>query len=470
MSRGTTKALAPGSRLVAFMLIALLAPALLASPLHAQAQAQAQQPGAPPPELTDAERLYGLSLIWQEVNYNFAFFDQVPELDWDSAYRAAIPRVLAAPTTWNYYRELQRFVALLHDGHTGVWMPSSLGEESARRDTYPWVLTRNVGGRVVVRGVGESLLETIPLHSEVLEIDGRDAATVALERRLPFIAQSTAHYRLDVALREALHGPADAPVEIRYRTPEGDVRTATLRRDRRTREDVWVPDVNAAKPPFELQWLDGDVAYVALNTMADTMTAVAFERALPELRRAKGLVIDVRENGGGSSGVGYRVLSWLTEDTLATSRWRTREHRAAHKEWGRWNDEHRAYREMDAWYDGGSHGTIEPADGERLVVPTAILQDHETFSAAEDFIIAADAMPHVTTVGRRTGGSTGQPLVHELPGGGGFRVCTKRDTYPDGRDFVGVGALPDVRVENTLADLHAGRDAQLERAVALVRR
>ena len=27
--------------------------------------------------LSVAERLYGLSLIWKEANYNFAFFDRV---------------------------------------------------------------------------------------------------------------------------------------------------------------------------------------------------------------------------------------------------------------------------------------------------------------------------------------------------------------------------------------------------------
>ncbi len=438
--------------------------------LAGPAAAAAQEDASPAPELTDAEKLYGLSLLWQEVNYNFAFFDQVPELDWDSVYRAAIPRVLATPTTWDYFRELQRVVALLNDGHTGVWMPPSLQEETNRRDTYPWVLTRNVEGRVVVQAVGESLRERIPIHSEIVEIDGRDAATVAMERRLPFIAQSTEHYRRDLALGEALHGPADQPVAIRYITPDGETRTATLARDRRTREDAWVPDVNAETPPFELRWLDDEVAYVALNTMADTIPAVEFERALPELRRAKGLVIDVRENGGGSSSVGYRVLSWLTDDTLETSRWRTREHRAAHKAWGQWSEDRRAYWEMDAWYDGGTHGAIEPAEGERLIVPTVILQDHATFSAAEDFLVAAEAIPHFTTVGRPSGGSTGQPLIVDLPGGGGFRVCTKRDTYPDGRDFVGVGAQPDVLVEPTLADLRAGRDPQLARALQIVQR
>ncbi len=452
---------------MAILAVLMILTAGVVSPADAQ---EARQPEAPT-ELTDAEKLYGLSLLWQEVNYNFVFFDQVPELDWDSAYQAAIPRVLEAPTTWEYYRELQRLVALLNDGHTGVWMPSSLQEETFRRDTYPWVLTRNVDGRVVVRGVGESLIERVPLHSEIIEIDGRDAADVALERRLPFVAQSTEHSRLDAALGQALHGPADEPVRIRYVTPDGETRSAVLERDRRTRDDVWVPDVNAQAPPFELEWLDDGIARVALNTMADTMTAMGFEAALPELRRrARALIIDIRENGGGSSGVGYRVLSWLTDDTLATSRWRTREHRAAHKAWGRWSEERRAYFEMDAWFDGGTHGEIAPAEGDRLIVPTVILQDHATFSAAEDFLVAADALPHVTFVGRPTGGSTGQPLLVNLPGGGGFRVCTKRDTYPDGRDFVGVGVQPDIRVGPTLEALRAGRDLQLERAVEALAR
>ena len=42
-------------------------------------------------QLSDSDKLYGLSLFWREVSYNFAFFDQVPELDWDQAYKEFIP-------------------------------------------------------------------------------------------------------------------------------------------------------------------------------------------------------------------------------------------------------------------------------------------------------------------------------------------------------------------------------------------
>jgi len=53
-----------------------------------------------------------------------------------------------------------------------------------------------------------------------------------------------------------------------------------------------------------------------------------------------------------------------------------------------------------------------------------------------------------------------------LPGGGTARICVKRDTYPDGREFVGIGIAPNVAASGTAEDLVSGRDAVLERAIA----
>ena len=36
-----------------------------------------------------------LSELWSDAKYNFVYFDQVPDLDWDAAYRESITRVLA---------------------------------------------------------------------------------------------------------------------------------------------------------------------------------------------------------------------------------------------------------------------------------------------------------------------------------------------------------------------------------------
>lgn len=90
-------------------------------------------------------------------------------------------------------------------------------------------------------------------------------------------------------------------------------------------------------------------------------------------------------------------------------------------------------------------------------------------AVAEDFAVAFDVAGRSALVGEATGGSTGQPLMFALPGGGQARVCTKRDTYPDGREFVGVGVIPDRKVPTTVADLRAGRDRALEAAIEEVR-
>ena len=96
-----------------------------------------------------------------------------------------------------------------------------------------------------------------------------------------------------------------------------------------------------------------------------------------------------------------------------------------------------------------------------------VLTSARTYSAAEDFAVAFDTMQRGRIVGEATGGSTGQPLIVALPGGAMARICTKRDTYSDGREFVGVGVQPEVVVHPTVADFRAGRDTVLEAALKL---
>jgi carboxyl-terminal processing protease len=76
-----------------------------------------------------------------------------------------------------------------------------------------------------------------------------------------------------------------------------------------------------------------------------------------------------------------------------------------------------------------------------------------------------DYMNRGTLVGEPTGGSTGQPLSFNLPGGGSARVCAKRDTYPDGKRFAGVGIMPDVLAPARVSDFASGEDSVLKAAL-----
>jgi C-terminal processing protease CtpA/Prc len=137
---------------------------------------------------------------------------------------------------------------------------------------------------------------------------------------------------------------------------------------------------------------------------------------------------------------------------------------------GNWADQYRGYSEGRQWFHG-EHDTLEPAaPGQgRLLVPTVVLTSWRTGSAAEDFLVYLDRAPQVTRVGGRTYGSTGQPLKVPLPGGFTAWICAKRDTFPDGRDLVGVGILPQVEVAPSIDDVRSGRDPVLDRGLAVLR-
>ncbi len=333
---------------------------------------------------------------------------------------------------------------------------------SDRPTAAPPIALGEVEGRVVVTGLLDPAaianearrreLETSQLRigDELLAIDGEPVATVLKERIHPFVCSSTPQHRSLRSCPQLLRGETGTRVRLTVRSGELAPRDVTL-----TRGYQRAKAKSFARPDGEVE--DG-IVYVALDSFGGSDAAEAFERMLPTIRRAKGLVLDVRSNGGGDTKHGNRVISWLTDVPLPGSHWGTREYRPAFRAWG----------EKERWHHG-KHADVKPQKDPWLG-PVAVLTGPATFSAAEDFLVVLKASGRARLVGEASAGSTGQPLaITGLPAGGRARICTKRDTFPDGTEFVGVGVLPDVEVRPTIADVVAGRDAVLERGLAELR-
>jgi hypothetical protein len=424
--------------------------------------------------LTDAEKLYGLSLIWKEADYNFPLFANVPELDWDSAYRAFVPQVLEAETTVEYYQVLIRFAALLQDGHTQVLMPSWVFQQHVF--DQPKILVTPAEGRPIVWNVEEPLASRIPVGSEILAVDGTPAEEYLEREVYPLMGGHSDLFKRSFAMTGwypngigFLWGPSGSQVALTVRTPDGDERTVTATRDFFSRRSRWVRDF-PQNDALEFRWLDDDIACVALNTFGDRALEERFDSIAPELHRASGVIIDVRRNSGGSSGIPRRITArHLTNDTLTGARWRTRISNAAHRAWGRWETEYEPFYNGNAWHEAEPVLVIPDTSLPKLNVPIVVLIGRNTGSAAEDFLVWLGGMENVTLVGEPTAGSTGQPLFIDLPGGGSVRILSKHDTYPDGREFLGVGVQPDVFVARTVEDVIDERDAMLERALEVLR-
>jgi len=401
--------------------------------------------------LPEEERIAGLARYWAEVRSNFAFFDQVPELDWDAAFLETLPKVRAASATADYYRVLQELSARLRDGHTNISPPKEL------RPTRPALRTARIEGRVVItRVLDPSLLEAGLLPGcEVVSIDGEPVESYANRRVRPYQAASTPQ---DLEVRTydyaLLSGPAGTEVELLIEDHAGA--RHTIRVVRRPQEEI---DRLAPPPdPISLTRLDDGIVRVDLRSFNTPQVVDDWLAHWSEIAAAKGLVLDLRENGGGNSGHGYRILSTLIERASPASHWRTRLYRPSFRAWGN----------AEAWHLGPERNIL-PDSERRFSGPVVLLIGPRTYSAAEDFAVAFDVAERGPIVGQPSGGSTGQPLSFDLPGGGQARVCSKRDSYPDGRAFVGVGVQPDLEVTATVDDLRAGRDPTLAAAIGALR-
>lgn len=82
-----------------------------------------------PNNLSKADKIYGLSKFWQEVNYNFIYLDKVDRANWDKEYKKLLIEVQETPNDYEYYRLLQKFCALLKDGHTNVYFPDEIQQQ-----------------------------------------------------------------------------------------------------------------------------------------------------------------------------------------------------------------------------------------------------------------------------------------------------------------------------------------------------
>lgn len=396
--------------------------------------------------ISDEEKIAGLSKFWSEAKYNFINFDLVPELNIDSLYMAYIPRVTKTKSTLEYYKLLTELCAQLKDAHTNINAPAELYNDVYAR---PLFRTRLVEDKVVVIWSDTSLQKKgIKKCMEVMRINGLPVKEYADKYVAPYQSCSTAQdgqvRKFDYAL---LGGSVHEPVQLQLADEKGKLADYTVNRV--------TPAERSAKmaiPDAEYKLLPGNIAYLAINTFANNSGTKLFQEKYAAIKKTKALIIDLRNNGGGSTD--WTILRYLIDSNMQVHKSYSRQYVPTFRAW---------QRPQDAWHGGVD--VIGPFKGQQYTQPVIVLISAHTFSAAEDFAAAFKSLHRGRIIGEPSGGSTGQPLVFTLPGNLSARVCTKRDQYANGDDFVGKGIQPDILVSPTITDIRKGVDTQLERVL-----
>lgn len=196
----------------------------------------------------------------------------------------------------------------------------------------------------------------------------------------------------------------------------------------------------------------GRVGYMRYPSFEYGIGEGNLDAVLTYLANCDGLIIDVRDNGGGNiSNIETLVARFIDNRTLAGY--------ISHKT----GPGHDQFSEPRAFY-------YEPAAGRsKWTKPVAVLTNRSTYSAANNFVAVMKHLPQVYIVGATTGGGSGMPFSSELPCGWAvrFSACPVLDAAGASTE-AGVSPSEGCEVDLDPVAALSGRDTMLDKAIELL--
>jgi carboxyl-terminal processing protease len=207
--------------------------------------------------------------------------------------------------------------------------------------------------------------------------------------------------------------------------------------------DVPITRAQITIPSTEYRMLDNNIAYIRLNAFSDT-TGDELHAALQELlaQNPKGLILDLRYNGGGYLDAAIQVGSEFLPDGVV-----------AYEEDG--NETRKTFNVT--------------GDGIATQIPMVVLVNEWSASASELVAGALQDRGRAQLIGVTTyGKGTVQNWISLADNEGAVRVTIARWLTPNERNVTGTGLTPDIEVKISDADAQAGIDSQLNRAIEIL--
>lgn len=191
---------------------------------------------------------------------------------------------------------------------------------------------------------------------------------------------------------------------------------------------------------------NGKVGYVYYGDFSNTFSDATMYNIFSYFSTCNGLIIDVRNNGGGYLDQAGTLASYFFERDTITGY-------ISHKT----GDGHSAFSKPVA-IKTTAHKTIQ------WQRPVVILTNRMAFSATNSFIQRMKMAPHAYIIGDKSGGGGGLPLSSEIPNGWlvRFSACPMYDADMNHTEW---GIDPDLKLDMDSTDMANGYDTLIERAI-----
>lgn len=200
---------------------------------------------------------------------------------------------------------------------------------------------------------------------------------------------------------------------------------------------------------IEYTVLPDSIGYVYVGSFANGFGTDNLSVMLMNLKETKGIVLDIRNNGGGILTAAEKLASSFTKEKIHCGY-------IQHKT-GKGHDD---FSRPEKLY-------LNPSEGTKWLRPVVVLTNRSVYSSANYFVMLMRELPHVAIVGDTTGGGSGLPFNSTLPNGWNIRfsACPILDREGRHTEF---GIEPDIKIDITDEDWRSGRDTMIEKAKELI--
>jgi carboxyl-terminal processing protease len=284
-------------------------------------------------------------------------------------------------------------------------------------------------------GIGAELGKKDNQLIVVSTIDGSPAKASGLQSNDAIIkvnGESTSGWSIEKAVKN-IRGKKGSTVKL------------TIGRGEETPRDVSITRSTITDPSVKSEITADNIGIMRISRFGESETARLATAAADSFKQknVKGVIVDLRGNGGGYLVAAQEVASlWLKDKVIVTER-----------SGGKVVDTLRSNPDIEAVLAG---------------VPTIVLVDGGSASASEILAGALSDNGAAKLLGDKTFGKGSVQTIEDILSGGQLKVTVAKWYTPNGKNINKEGIKPDVTVVPTADDITASRDVQKTKAIELL--
>jgi C-terminal processing protease CtpA/Prc len=394
-------------------------------------------------------------------------FTELKGVDWDAMVATFRPRFEEAEANNDveaYRRALRNFMISIPDAHiTAPLIAADFQRETA--GGLGMAMRELDDGRTIVNFVtpeGPAETAGIQVGAEITELGGMPVGDFVATVQ-PFSAPfGTEHFRRLQQLRYATRAPLGTEVEVTFRNSAGDeTQTATLtaaEEDASFRFSSFSRGLTGAELPVEFSILDNGLGYVKVYSFFDNelLTIQLWEQMMKSLNSlgVPGLIIDLRQNGGGSGFLADQMAAYFYNEELVLGNTESYD-----PDLGKFYTDPNLVQRF-----------FPPDESLQYQGQVAVIVGPNCASACEFFAYNMTRQGRSDIIGQYpTAGAGGSRVLFLMPGPEGLLIPIGRPLDAEGNIVIeGTGVAPTIHVPVSEETLFSQDDVLLDTAVALL--